>query len=112
MRGNANGRGKHNISSEGWARISAAHKGKALPAEVRAKISAAHKGSTPWNKGGHISEEAKAKLRQANLGKKQSEETKRKRNAKLKGHPSYTAGMKWWNNGTEQILSRERPPGW
>ena len=92
--------------------MSAAHKGKTASDATRKKMSEAAKGRIPWNKGGHISEEAKAKLRQANLGKKQSEETKRKRNAKLKGHPSYTAGMKWWNNGSEQILSRERPPGW
>ena len=78
----------------------------------RSLMSNAHKGKPPHNEGKPCSEEQKEKLRQANLGKKQSEETKRKRNAKLKGHPSFNAGMKWWNNGNEERMCRECPEGW
>lgn len=78
----------------------------------RDKMSAAHKGKPPHNKGKPMSEEQKEKLRKANIGKKQSEATKRKRNAKLKGHPPYTLGMKWWNNGVNELFSRECPNGY
>ena len=43
------------------------------------------KGQVPPNKGKELSEEAKENLRILNLGKKQSNETKEKRNKKLKG---------------------------
>lgn len=66
-------------------------------AESRAKMSLTRKGRTPWNKGkvgvqvsankGKVlSEETKQKLREANLGKKQSAESVAKRSTKLKGH--------------------------
>lgn len=42
-------------------------------------------GTVPWNKGIPRSEETKEKLRQIQLGRKQSEETVAKRQAKIKG---------------------------
>lgn len=43
-------------------------------------------GVEPWNKGGHIYEETKEKLRRANYGKKASEETRKKMSEKLRGN--------------------------
>lgn len=63
--------------------------------ETKKKISISNKGSIPWNKGkigvtpgnkNPRSDETKQKLREANLGKKQTQETVDKRTAKLKGH--------------------------
>ena len=112
MVGNKNGLGVHNISEEGRQKMGAAHKGKAVSEELRRKMSQLMKGRVPWNKGSHLSDEQKERLRQANLGKKQSPETRRKRAEKLMGHKSYTAGMHWWNNGTNEQMSRECPEGW
>ena len=61
--------------------------------EGRKKISLAKKGKMPkniktiagWNKGKKLSEATKEKLRQANLGKKQSLETRLKRSKSLSG---------------------------
>lgn len=112
MKGNKNGVGVHNISEEGRKKMSATHKGKVVSQETRKKMSLAGKGRTPHNKGAHLSDEQKEKLRQANIGKKQTQETIRKRVEKLMGHKSYTAGMHWWNDGTNEQLSRECPEGW
>lgn len=112
MKGNKNGIGVHNISEEGRRKISAANKGKKRSAEFCKRISLSAKGRTPPNKGQPMSQEQKEKLRQANLGKKQSPETIRKRVEKLKGHPSFNGGMKWWNNGVDEVMSRECPEGW
>lgn len=46
--------------------------------ETRKKLSLSHIGQVGWNKGKHLSEETKEKLRKANIGKKLSEETKEK----------------------------------
>ena len=63
--------------------------------ETRLKISAANKGRIPWNKGktgvtqgnkNPRTADTKQLLRDANLGKKQSQETIDKRATKLKGH--------------------------
>jgi hypothetical protein len=63
--------------------------------ESKEKMSVSRKGSIPWNKGktgvtpGNKtprSDENKQRLREANLGKKQSQETIDKRIEKLKGH--------------------------
>lgn len=63
--------------------------------ESKKKMSDSRKGSIPWNKGktgvtpGNkhpCSSETKQRLKEANLGKKQSQETIDKRTAKLKGH--------------------------
>lgn len=87
--------------------------------ETRQKISrtlkAKHQSS--WNKGIPMREESKQKLRNANLGKKLSEETKQK----MKGRPAWNKGIKtpeklkkqiseslknrvWVNNGTHRTL--------
>ena len=47
--------------------------------ETKEKISKNRKGIPAWNKGIPMSSEQKEKLRQANLGKKQSQETIEKR---------------------------------
>ena len=66
-----------------------------MSGESKKKMSDSKKGSIPWNKGktgvtpGNKrprSDETKQRLREANLGKKQSQETIDKRTAKLKGH--------------------------
>ncbi len=54
--------------------------------EVRKKISKTLKGNVPWDKGKKLTEEHKAKLRVAHLGKKQSEEHKKHISEALKGH--------------------------
>lgn len=85
---NCNG---YNISTGGEGT-----KGYTHTQEARQKMSLLRKGRAPWNKGkiGEysttakgkiISEETKKKLREANLGKKQSAETIAKRSAKLTG---------------------------
>jgi hypothetical protein len=62
------------IGKEPW------NKGKPFSDESRKKMSDAKKGKEPWNKGktNIYSNETKEKIRQANLGKKQSEETRQK----------------------------------
>ena len=52
---------------------------------VKGNKTSFRKGQTAWNKGVPVSNSTKEKLRQANLGKKQSEQTKNKKNDKLKG---------------------------
>lgn len=78
--------GKH-LSEEHRKKLSESHKGekhhlygKHLSEITRKKLSDAHKGKK-------IPEEQKALLRKVNLGRKQSEETIRKRASKLQGHP-------------------------
>lgn len=60
-------------------------KGVIMSKEARIKMSNAKKGKPSPNKGKHLSEETKEKLRQANLGKHHSEETKRKCSEANKG---------------------------
>jgi group I intron endonuclease len=69
------------ISEETRRRMSAGQKGKhpgALSEEHRARISATKKGCAATMLGQHHSEEAKAKMRTARIGKTITEETKRK----------------------------------
>lgn len=62
--------------------------------EMRKKHSEIHLGQISSRKGKHLTEETKEKLRQANLGKKQSQETILKRVEKLKGHGISEEGRK------------------
>lgn len=59
--------------------------GKEVTDEFRQKISKLHKGKVPWNKGIPISDELKQKLLATHLGKKYSEETRKKMSASRKG---------------------------
>lgn len=59
--------------------------GKEVTDEFRQKISKLHKGKIPWNKGIPISEELKQKLLATHLGKKHSEETRKKMSVARKG---------------------------
>lgn len=55
--------------------------------ETRKKLSKASKGRIPPNKGIPLTSEHKQRLREANLGKKQSEETKQKRKETMEKNP-------------------------
>lgn len=58
------------------------------------------------NKGKHLTDEVKEKIRSANLNKKQSLETIQKRKDSI-------SKLKWWNNKIDkQIRSVECPEGW
>jgi retron-type reverse transcriptase len=54
--------------------------------EHRAKISAANKGKKPWNKDKKLSDDTKAKISAAQIGKKLSDDTKAKLSAAQKGY--------------------------
>lgn len=59
------------------------HKYKVNEEAIKRMTETRKKQGSPWNKGRKISEEAKEKIRLANIGKKQSDETKIKRAKKL-----------------------------
>ena len=85
--------------------------------ESRKKMSETMKGSVPWNKGttgltpGNIlpkSEKTKQKIREANLGKKQSPDTIEKRRLKLIGHEVTASTRKKISDGHKgKTLSEE-----
>ena len=84
-------------------------RGKPRSLESRLKYSEAQKLRYLRNPISHrrgicLSDETKQKLREANLGKKQSDETKAKRKAAI-------SQLKWWNNGTKNIRALECPDG-
>lgn len=73
---------------EHYQKVSQAMKGKVLPIEVRHKISESKKGSVPWNKGLHGEEYIKHyDGKHPMLGKKHSEESRRKMSLVHKGVP-------------------------
>ena len=101
----------HKLSQEQKDRI----RGRKLSDEQRAKL----KGRVPWNKGtkglteawnknkklgpkGPLTEETKRKLRQANLGKKKSETTRKKMSENMKGRQP-------WNKGQTGIYRAGKP---
>ena len=96
-------KGKHN-SSEHNRKISEAKKGKHFSEEHKKKMSEAIKGKPGPNKGKHFSEETKKKMSEAQKGKHLSEETKKKISETEKG-------KHWYNNGKENIIAKECPPG-
>lgn len=59
--------------------------GREVSKETRNKISKIHKGKIPWNKGVPMSIELKEKLLKTHLGKKHSEETRKKLSLARKG---------------------------
>lgn len=71
---------------------------KHLSKETKAKISKAKKGkcgeTNHWNYGKHLSEETKKKIAKAHTGKKQSEETKRKKSELFSGENNPMYGSK------------------
>ena len=67
--------------------------GKHHSQEAREKIGRASRGRPSGFKGKHHSDEAKAKLAKKSIGNKAN------------------SGMKWWNNGSENAMSFECPPG-
>lgn len=60
-------------------------KGHKMSEEAKAKASAKLKGKTAYNKGVPMSKEQREKLRLANIGKSQTEESNKKRSQALKG---------------------------
>ena len=90
-------------------KVSAKLKGRTLSEEQRKKLSEAQKArfkDTPGTRlGSTVSELTKQKIREANLGKKQSEETKLKRKETL-------SKLKWWNNGIENVRAEKCPDGY
>lgn len=78
-------------------------KGKHLSEETRKKMREAKKGK-------HRSEETRKKLSEANKGKKLSEETKNKMSEAAKGNKN-TKGMHWFNNSKINTMAKECPPG-
>jgi group I intron endonuclease len=84
-----------NISDETRKKLSESRKGekhhffgKHLSKEHIEKLIESHTGQIPWNKGIPCTEETKNKISIAKVGKKQSEETKKKRSLSIK---------KYWN---------------
>ena len=60
-------------------------------------------GRSSWNKGKRLSTETIAKISKSLTGKKQSDETKAKRSAKLKGHSNW--GPKHHTDETKKLIS-------
>lgn len=77
-------------------------RGRKRTPEQRMRISLAHEGKS--HKGTPCSEEKKEKLRKANLGKKQSEETKQKRRLAL-------SKLKWFTDGQTNLRAVSCPEG-
>lgn len=73
------------MSAERRAKISEAVRAAMSKPEVKAKLAKA-KGRPSPRKGVHLSEETKAKLRAANLGKRRSADVKKKISEKLKSY--------------------------
>ena len=68
------------------SKAAAALKGRELPPETRRKMSESRSGSKNHNYGKKFSDEHRQKLSEAHKGKTQTDETKQKRSATLKGN--------------------------
>ena len=84
-------------------------KGQTRTLEQRKRFSEGQKerfkGSPGTRLGAVTTDETKQKLREANLGKKQSEKTKLKRKESI-------SKLKWWNNGVENLRAEACPEGY
>ena len=84
-------------------------RGRSCSEEAKQRMSEAQKERfkiSPGTRLGAVTtDETKQKLREANLGKKQSEETKFKRKESI-------SKLKWWNNGVENLRAEECPEGY
>jgi hypothetical protein len=58
-----------------------------------------------------MSEESKSKLRNSKLGKKSSDETKKKLSAKRSGEGNPNFGKHWYNNGVKTVSAYSCPEG-
>lgn len=74
-------------------------------------MSEAKRGKPSPRKGAKLSEETKQKLREANLGKKHSCETRMKMSSSAKGKNTWAEGRHWYNNGIVTVGAYECPEG-
>lgn len=111
-------------SEETKLKISLAQKGKKkkpMSEKGKENIRLAHLGQIPWNKGKSLpplSEETKLKMSLAQKGIKKKPMSKIGRENVGKSHlgkipwnKGKSTGYHWWNNGVENILSKECPEG-
>ena len=89
-----------------YAKVSAATRGRKCTDEMKQRMSESQKKRDPstFARGFTRTEEQKQHLRELNLGKKQSEETKQKRKESL--HK-----LRWFTNGVEDIRAEVCPEG-
>lgn len=96
------------------------NQGKHLSDETRRKMSESLKGRHAWNKGKQHNAETRKKISESNKGKVShrkgvtlSEETRKKLSEAHKGRRTKgSAGMHWYNNGVENILTYTCPDGY
>lgn len=123
-------------SAEHRAKMSAARKGKKATAETRAKLSAANKGRLSPLRGTHISEEHRAKIRAAaprgeshpffgrthspdviekiraaNIGRRDTTETRAKKSASKIGKPGNAHGMRHTEEWKRQMSAANTGAG-
>lgn len=80
-------------------------------AEMYKKISEANKGKMPWNTGKHHSEETRAKISEAGIGRIVSEETRAKISAIHKGKTSGAKGKHWTKTAKQRSNSSKALKG-
>jgi hypothetical protein len=78
------------------------NKGKSLSEKHRMALSLAHKGQVPWQKVKPLNAKQREAFVMANLGKKQSEETRRKRSVSLRGK-RLGANCNFWKGGINPL---------
>ena len=84
-------------------------RGRKCSEDAKQRMSEAQKERFKYSPGTRLgavtTDEMKQKLREANLGKKQSEETKLKRKESI-------SKLKWWNNGVQNLRAEGCPEGY
>lgn len=101
------------VSVETREKLAAINRGHEVSPATRAKIAAANKGRIPHNKGMPMSEEQKAILSRANLGKKASPESSAKKSAAMRGRkqsPEQVAARVAARKRTLAAKAASRPP--